>query len=80
LGAPNHFVRSGCQREHTRYDTCGVTPNAKSGPNGVLVIDNEIWAGDGDSTVKVIDINAMKIVAQKYRSLVAIRIPLRRAT
>ena len=26
----------------------------------MLVIDNEIWAGDGDSTVKVIDINAMK--------------------
>jgi hypothetical protein len=36
--------------------------NAKSGPNGVLIIDNEIWAGDGDSTVKVIDINAMNIV------------------
>ena len=36
--------------------------NAKSGPNGVLVAGNEIWAGDGDSTIKVIDIETMKIV------------------
>ena len=36
--------------------------NAKSGPNGVLVIGNEAWGGDGDSTIKVIDLKAMKIV------------------
>ena len=36
--------------------------NAKSGPDGVLVVGNEIWAGDGDSTVKVIDIETMKIL------------------
>jgi len=36
--------------------------NAKSGPNGVLVIGNEVWAGDGDSTIKVIDLKTMKIV------------------
>ena len=36
--------------------------NAKSGPDGVLIIGNEIWAGDGDSTVKVIDIKTMKII------------------
>jgi DNA-binding beta-propeller fold protein YncE len=33
-----------------------------SGPNGVVVINNEVWAGDGDSTVKVIDLKAGKIV------------------
>ena len=36
--------------------------NAKSGPNGVLVIGSEAWLGDGDSTIKVIDLKAMKIV------------------
>jgi hypothetical protein len=31
-----------------------------SGPAGVLVIhkENELWAGDGDSTVKVVDLSA----------------------
>jgi len=35
-----------------------------SGPNGVLTVNNgtEAWAGDGDSTVKVIDLKAGKIV------------------
>lgn len=35
-----------------------------SGPNGVLTANNgtEVWAGDGDSTVKVIDLKAGKIV------------------
>jgi DNA-binding beta-propeller fold protein YncE len=36
--------------------------NARSGPNGVIVVDNEVWAGDGDSTIKVIDLKTMKIV------------------
>ena len=36
--------------------------NAKSGPNGVQVIGNEVWAGDGDSTIKVIDLKSMKVV------------------
>ena len=36
--------------------------NAKSGPNGVLAIGSEVWAGDGDSTIKVIDLKTMKIV------------------
>ena len=36
--------------------------NAKSGPNGVVVVGNEVWAGDGDSTIKVIDLKTMKIV------------------
>jgi DNA-binding beta-propeller fold protein YncE len=33
----------------------------KSGPDGVLAVGNEIWAGDGDSTIKVIDAKTMKI-------------------
>ena len=35
-----------------------------SGPNGVVTANNssEVWAGDGDSTVKVIDLKAGKIV------------------
>jgi DNA-binding beta-propeller fold protein YncE len=36
--------------------------NDKSGPNGVLVAGKEIWVGDGDSTVKVIDAKSGKIV------------------
>lgn len=33
-----------------------------SGPNGVVVVDHkEVWAGDGDSTVKVIDIATFQI-------------------
>ena len=33
----------------------GKVDNDTSGPDGVLVVGSEIWAGDGDSTVKVID-------------------------
>jgi DNA-binding beta-propeller fold protein YncE len=35
-----------------------------SGPNGVVAINNgtQVWAGDGDSTVKVIDLKTGKIV------------------
>jgi DNA-binding beta-propeller fold protein YncE len=36
--------------------------NDKSGPNGVTVAGKEAWVGDGDSTVKVIDLKTMKIV------------------
>ncbi len=34
---------------------------SKSGPDGVLAVGDEIWAGDGDSTIKVIDAKSMKI-------------------
>jgi len=39
--------------------------NEHSGPNGVVVVHdrNELWAGDGDSTVKVIDLSTNSIVA-----------------
>jgi DNA-binding beta-propeller fold protein YncE len=40
----------------------GRVDNAHSGPNGVLAFADEAWAGDGDSTIKVIDLKAMKIV------------------
>jgi DNA-binding beta-propeller fold protein YncE len=40
----------------------GRVDNAHSGPNGVLAFGDEAWAGDGDSTIKVIDLKAMKIV------------------
>jgi hypothetical protein len=40
----------------------GKQNNDVSGPDGVLVIGNEAWAGDGDSTIKVIDLKANKVV------------------
>jgi len=42
----------------------GTANNAKSGPDGVVIVgSNEVWAGDGDSTVKVIDITRFKLKA-----------------
>ena len=35
--------------------------NDASGPNGVVIAGKEAWVGDGDSTVKVIDLKTMKI-------------------
>jgi hypothetical protein len=41
----------------------GAANNNLSGPDGVTVVgDKEVWAGDGDSTVKVIDIATFKVV------------------
>jgi len=34
----------------------GVGPRGKAGPDGILTIGNELWAGDGNSTVKVVDL------------------------
>jgi hypothetical protein len=47
----------------TGFNPAQGTPTA--GPNGVVVIDsrNELWASDGDSTVKVIDLQSRQIVA-----------------
>jgi hypothetical protein len=40
-----------------------VANNNLSGPDGVIIVGkNEVWAGDGDSTVKVINIATSKIV------------------
>jgi DNA-binding beta-propeller fold protein YncE len=35
----------------------------KSGPDGVVVIGNEAWVGDGDSTVKIVDLKTNKVTA-----------------
>jgi len=40
----------------------GKPDNDTSGPDGVVVIGSQVWAGDGDSTVKIIDLKAMKVV------------------
>jgi hypothetical protein len=41
----------------------GTANNGLSGPDGVTIVaDKEVWAGDGDSTVKVIDINSFSLV------------------
>jgi DNA-binding beta-propeller fold protein YncE len=41
----------------------GTANNALSGPDGVLFVGtHEVWAGDGDSTLKVIDLSTHKIV------------------
>jgi hypothetical protein len=47
-----------------KFKADGVTAdNTISGPDGVTIVnDKEVWAGDGDSTVKVIDIASHKIV------------------
>ena len=47
VGRVGHFVGA------TMKD--GKVDNDTSGPDGVVAVGNEIWAGDGDSTVKVID-------------------------
>ncbi len=41
----------------------GKPDNDTSGPDGVLFTGKEIWAGDGDSTIKVIDPATQKVTA-----------------
>lgn len=42
----------------------GTADNSVSGPDGVVVVSHkEVWAGDGDSTVKVVDLASQQIVA-----------------
>src|SRR5260370_6108193 len=40
----------------------GKPNNDVSGPDGVVIFGNEAWAGDGDSTIKVIDLKTNKVV------------------
>lgn len=40
----------------------GRVNSNKSGPDGVLAAGDEVWVGDGDSTIKVVDLKTMKIV------------------
>lgn len=39
----------------------GKINSDKSGPDGVIVIGGHAWTGDGDSTVKIIDLKTMNI-------------------
>lgn len=43
----------------------GAKEGPRRGPNGIMVIAdrNELWAGDGDSTVKVVDLKTRSVVA-----------------
>jgi DNA-binding beta-propeller fold protein YncE len=40
----------------------GKVNNDKSGPDGVVIVRNTAWVGDGDSTVKIVDLKSMKVV------------------
>jgi hypothetical protein len=41
----------------------GIVNNNLSGPDGDVIVDHkEIWAGDGDSRIKVIDIATQSFV------------------
>ncbi len=46
------------------FNVNGTPDNDHSGPDGVLVIpeQHQLWAGDGDSTVKVIDLHTNQII------------------
>jgi WD40 repeat protein len=41
----------------------GKVNNDVSGPDGVVLIGKEIWGGDGDSTIKIIDLASQKTTA-----------------
>ena len=44
-------------------NAAGAPNNALSGPDGVQKVGaNEVWVGDGDSSVKVINVNTRKII------------------
>jgi hypothetical protein len=36
--------------------------NDIAGPNGIITIGHQVWAGDGDSTLKIIDLNTGQLV------------------
>jgi hypothetical protein len=40
----------------------GTADNTISGPDGVVIVNHkEVWAGDGDSTLKIVDIKTMTV-------------------
>jgi hypothetical protein len=64
-------VGSKCPSSGTHTDFCfqgvvlvnGAANNNLSGPDGVVIVDHkEVWAGDGDSEIKVIDIATKSFV------------------
>jgi hypothetical protein len=44
--------------------TGSTASNAISGPNGVMIVRREIWAGDGDSTLKFLSLATGKLLGQ----------------
>jgi hypothetical protein len=45
------------------HNADGTANNALSGPDGVVIVDSkEIWAGDGDSRIKVIDLATQSFI------------------
>jgi hypothetical protein len=48
-----------------KFNPDGTNDNAHSGPDGVLIVhtSKQIWAGDGDSTVKVFDLDTHQLIA-----------------
>jgi hypothetical protein len=53
-----HFCFQGVARHPD-----GTANNALSGPDGVVIVDSkEIWAGDGDSRIKVIDLASRSFI------------------
>lgn len=41
----------------------GKVSSSKSGPDGVIIIGKEAWVGDGDSTLKIVDLKTNKVTA-----------------
>ena len=39
----------------------GKPDNGHSGPNGSMIIGNEVWGGDGDSTIKIASLKTMQV-------------------
>jgi len=37
--------------------------HGKAGPNGIVAVGKQLWAGDGNSTVKIVNVSARKVVA-----------------
>jgi len=59
----NHFIGRVGGFKGVVLNSNGTPNNSLSGPDGVVVIQHRtVWAGDGDSTVKVIDLRTGKIV------------------
>jgi len=59
----NQFLGRASGFQGQKFKADGVTAdNTISGPDGVVIVNHkEVWAGDGDSTLKVVDIKSMSI-------------------
>jgi hypothetical protein len=59
----NQFLGRASGFQGQKFKADGVTAdNTISGPDGVVIVNHkEVWAGDGDSTLKIVDIKSMSI-------------------